>query len=92
MITIDEYLALKPGDQVQIVSSWGPGCGQNIYGEMDCWLGQIMTVSSCSPVMEMVEDNGRWLWNNRCIERILGREPIKVCTEDELLGFLGGDT
>lgn len=91
MITPEEYNDIKPGDQVQIVSSWGPGCCQNLHGEMDCWLGQIMTVSSCGPGMEMVEDDGRWIWNYRCIERILGREPIKVCTEEELLGLLGGD-
>lgn len=91
MISRDEYIDLKPGDRVQIVSSWGPGCCQNIYGEMDCWLGQVMTVSSRGPSLTMVEDNGRWAWNDSCIEKILGWEPIKVCTEDELLGFLGGD-
>ena len=90
MITVEEYNDLKPGDQVQIVSSWGPGCCQNLRGKMDCWLGQVMTVSELGP-HTMVEDKGVWLWNHCCIERILGREPIKVCTEDELLGFLGGD-
>ena len=90
MITPEEYNDIKPGDQVQIVSSWGPGCCQNTQGEMDCWLGQIMTVSWHGPgSMMMVEDNGNWVWNYRCIEKILGREPIKVCTEDELLGLLG---
>ncbi len=89
MITIDEYIDLKPGDRVQIVSSWGPGCYQNKQGKMDCWLGQIMTVSSRGSGLTMVEDNGRWLWNDSCIEKIV---PIKVCTEDELLGFLGGGT
>lgn len=91
MITLKEYNDIKPGDRVQIVSSWSPGCCENMRGEMDCWLGQVMTVSSHGSYMTMVEDEGIWAWNYRCIEKILGREPIRVCTEDELLGFLGGD-
>ena len=35
---------LHVGDQVVIVDHWIDGCRQNSDGEMDKWLGQVMTI------------------------------------------------
>lgn len=59
----------KVGDKVRIVDHWSNGCGQNADGEMDEWLGKVMTIHSINSwgSYHMKEDYGRWSWNNRCI-------------------------
>lgn len=41
MVNLD---ALAPGIRVKIVDEWKPGCGQNVNGLMDKYLGQIVTI------------------------------------------------
>ena len=79
MITQNEFFELKPGDQVEIVSSWAEddSCQQNLEGAMDCWLGSVMTVASRYGThnVHMEEDAGLWFWNCFCIERVVTDEP-----------------
>ena len=64
----------KVGDKVRIVSEWGEGCCQNLNGEMDKWLGKVMTVrgvvATTYRMVEDIEDNdwGGWYWKENCIE------------------------
>ena len=64
----------KVGDKVRIVSEWGKGCWQNLNGEMDKWLGKVMTVrrvgATTYRMVEDTEDNdwGGWVWKENCIE------------------------
>ena len=64
----------KVGDKVRIVSEWGKGCYQNSNGEMDKWLGKVMTVRDVGAttyrMVEDTEDNdwGGWYWKENCIE------------------------
>lgn len=41
MVNLD---VLAPGIRVKIVDEWKPGCGQNVNGLMDKYLGQIVTI------------------------------------------------
>ena len=64
----------KVGDKVRIVSEWGKDCGQILNGEMDKWLGKVMTVRDVrATTYRMVEDKedndwGGWYWKENCIE------------------------
>lgn len=62
---------LRPGDRVCIVDKWRPNkegvFWQSPAGDMDCWLGQSMTVALVSDgwirdEVTMVEDDGVWTW------------------------------
>lgn len=69
----------KIGDKVRIVKRWGFGCHQAQKGEMDCWLGKVMTVAkvdTCATgtFYRMEEDKGDWLWFENAIER--GVNPV----------------
>ena len=33
------------GDKVKIIDNWVDGCNQNGAGEMDKWLGKVMTIN-----------------------------------------------
>lgn len=66
-----ELIKLYPGCKVKIVDKWVTGCHQNPSGQMDRWLGQIMTVDHVSSnYVYMIEDKGygpihqgnRWRW------------------------------
>lgn len=66
----------KVGDKVRIVSKWGKGCRQNSKGEMDKWLGKVMTIRRIDNtfgkfVYKMEEDKNDgfsgWAWNEACI-------------------------
>lgn len=71
------------GDKVKIIDKWVDGCGENSKGEMDKWLGKIMTVRTADSHYRMEEDldehcgNG-WSWNTKCIEgKVVNTEPTK---------------
>lgn len=77
-----EISTLSPGDRVRIISDWSLGDGsQNRGGQMDHWLGRVMTVRRINPRRAdvfMVEDDGEnggdgWYWSGALIE----------CLEDE---------
>ena len=91
MIEEDMFSTIKPGDIVLIVNEWDDEgrCKENEDGNMDHWLGKIMTVKEHEPrtyayeepFLKMVEDQdegifgGGWFWNRYCVERILNKEP-----------------
>lgn len=80
----------KVGDKVRIVSEWGDGCGQNIRGEMDKWLGKNMTIRAikygCSYKMkeDVTEWRGDgWLWNENCIAGFACENKIVITSDGE---------
>lgn len=83
MITHDEFKSLQPGDRVRIVSSWTTG-QQALGGEMDHWLGKVMTIKYGlrGDAVRMVEDEGErtfaeesnysgWFWYEGMIDEIV---------------------
>ena len=57
------------GDKVKIVDKWVDGCCQNIEGNMDKWLGKIVTIAKVNKIdYHILEDDERWYWNDACIE------------------------
>lgn len=69
------------GDRVKIVDKWGPGCRESSKGEMDKWLGKVMTVRAvehctgfCFYRMEEDSDENisetecGWMWFPTAIE------------------------
>ena len=74
---------LSPGDTVKIVGEWCSGCHQNNDGEMDHWLGKMMTVrevvddgDSYGMYVEMEEDINEydgdgWDWFPAAIECVI---------------------
>lgn len=72
-----DLLDIKVGDQILIVDRWVSGCAQNSSGMMDKYLGQILTISCICTQSEgyfsccTKEDNGRWLWNHKCITKVI---------------------
>lgn len=87
MIRIEE---LKVGDRVRIVSEWKPGCGQNLRGYMDAYLGTIMTVAEIqSRAVRMYEDDGLWAWLPASIVEVID-DDIQPATQEELFALLIG--
>lgn len=86
----------KVGDKVKIVDKWLPGCFQNSQGEMDKWLGKIMTIKKDTWLgYLMVEDaseaSGRgWYWNNYCIEGKVVEESEPKKVEEPVESFPNG--
>lgn len=63
----------KAGDKVVIINQ--RGIGWNLSGEMDIWQGKVMTISKeivITPGIitsyKMIEDGGRWTWDNMDID------------------------
>ena len=77
----------KVGDKVRIVSKWGKGCFQSPNGEMDKWLGKIMTVRHVGITLyrrvEDIEDNesGGWVWSENCIAGLACENKIVITTD-----------
>ena len=54
---------IHPGDKVRIVDAWNEECRQNPGGQMDRWLGQVVTVNKVfHDRVRILEDEGRWSW------------------------------
>lgn len=77
----------KVGDKVRIVDHWVEGCGQNMEGRMDKWLGKTMTIREVIDVAglyrmkEDQNDQGRffgWCWSNECIAGLAGDSEEKI--------------
>lgn len=82
---------LCPGDKVRIVSKWNPRCYENRAGEMDEYLGKIMTVKSVDyDTACMFEDGGMWSWYPAAIDEIVDECDIEPATQEELLALLMG--
>lgn len=80
---------LFPGARVKIIDEWVDGCKQNWRGEMDHWLGQIVTVRSTNGVYftieedegEILEQNGHWHWFPQSVDRIVNEEEERELPE-----------
>lgn len=84
------------GDRVKIVSEWDDYTGENSDGEMDQWLGQIMTVREIrGNRLKMVEDREElfgdgWFWNAHCIDYVVPSEDeheITAPSDDMIFGL-----
>ena len=77
----------KVGDKVRIVSKWGKGCFQSPNGEMDKWLGKIMTVryvgTKLYRMAEDIKDNERGGrgWSENCIAGLACENKIVITTD-----------
>lgn len=77
----------KVGDKVRIVSKWGKGCFQSPNGEMDKWLGKIMTVRYVGikfyKMVEDIKDNerGGWVWSENCIAGLACENKIVITSD-----------
>ena len=79
-----EFISLKKGDKVRIVSEW-PEDGrayENSQGLMDCWLGKIMTIAYAPGENNFfaycVEDKGQWGWNRFAFDSKAYASPIGI--------------
>ena len=90
---------LSVGDRVKIVDEWCDGCFANGEGEMNHWLGEVMTVryiddSPGEHCVKMVEDEdeffGGWSWFPAAIDRIVSSDmpASSPPSESELSNFL----
>lgn len=84
------------GDRVKIVSEWDDYTEENSDGQMDHWLGQVMTVREIrGNRLKMVEDkdelNGDgWYWNVFCIDYVIPHEDeheITAPSDDMIFGL-----
>lgn len=87
-MTKKEFEKLKPGDKVRIVRE--RVVGMNYMGEMDKWLGKVMTVRErAGNVIRMVEDRhewaGGWFWDEDMIECKISEaeNTIRILTRKE---------
>ena len=83
------------GDKVRIVNKWGTGCRQNEDGEMDKWLGKVMTIREVDEEEEyykMEEDieefTDGWCWYEPSIAELVEKKELK---ELEKSNFHVGD-
>ena len=85
----ENKMKYKVGDKVRIVSKWGKGCFQSPNGEMDKWLGKIMTVRHVGiKLYRMVEDikdneRGGWVWSENCIAGLACEKKIVITSDGE---------
>ena len=85
----ENKMKYKVGDKVRIVSKWGKGCCQNPNGEMDKWLGKVMTVRYVGKWWyQMVEDRkenigGGFVWTENCIAGLACENKIVITSDGE---------
>lgn len=67
---------LHVGDRIKIVDQWVTGCHQNLDGEMDEWLGKVLTVTRVYSDWNFVKafENG-WHWYSAAIDYVVTDEP-----------------
>lgn len=98
MVNLD---VLAPGIRVKIVDEWKPGCGQNVNGLMDKYLGQIVTILDVDvdeDTATIEEDSGDcrfrvdgyWAWNSYCFDYIVDSDEsdFEPSSESEILSFI----
>lgn len=94
-MTKAEFYDLLPGDRVKIYDHWQDEHGfQASGGDMDMWLGTVMTVfcfSRDGTSVKMLEDDGAWFWDETLIERLV-EEPDDLIDLDfsDIDSFLAG--
>lgn len=81
----DKY---EVGDKVKIIDKWVDGCHENPEGEMDKWLGKIMTIREVNSDTYKTEEDktehlgSGWYWNNKCIEgKVVEDVPEKTAVK-----------
>lgn len=86
----EQKMKYKVGNKVRIVSKWGEGCYQNLNGEMDKWLGKVMTVriiddgGDYGMQEDKAENYGRgWHWNDNCIAGLACEKKIVITSDGE---------
>ena len=90
---------LNPGDRVRIVDRWpaDKSARQNSYGEMDKWLGMVMTVRSLpdeNGAIKMIDDKGErmqedgWYWYPAAIAYVVEDDKFSPASEAALLALL----
>lgn len=81
MISVKAFQNLKRGDKVRVVSKW-PSNGsayQSSNGEMDCWLGKVITVDYVPDLYSMRCIENHWAWTRPAIDCILPAvEPVGI--------------
>lgn len=91
---------LKPGDRVKIVDEWTDMCMASSLGEMDHWLGKVMTVRSVNSVYAMmIEDEGEcegqyeghWYWFEPAIDCIVSRSVGSEAHDNDEPEFSGDE-
>ena len=88
-MTNEEFNSLKKGDKVRIVDFRGGG--MNNSGDMDKYLGTVMTVHSWKGRgVSMEEDGQEWYWSGRMISEKISftKSELKPCM---LVQFRNGD-
>lgn len=82
----------KIGDKVRIVDKWpkdGSAC-QNHEGQMDKWLGKVMTIREVRPTSYRMEEDKKdrgfflsgWAWNEACIAGLVRDKQKIIVTTD----------
>ena len=91
---------LRPGMKVKIVGHWVPGCHQNSRGDMDRYLGQVVTIlrvdeDGFALIEEdegecLHQDGGHWYWNSNCFECIVDdvQDDFEASSENEIFSFI----
>ena len=94
MVAIEE---LEIGMKVMIVDEWVDGCYENDVGDMDCWLGQEMTVRALHHGVYIEdnyfiaeEDHGRWAWYMPTIAYIVDDERASFAPVSDITSLYGG--
>lgn len=87
MVNLD---VLAPGVKVKIVDEWEAGCGQNVDGLMDKYLGKIVTILDEDSGDCRFRVGGHWAWNSYCFDYIVdSNEPdFEPSSESEILSFI----
>lgn len=86
-MTQEEFSTLKPGDKVRIVKE-KTGDNWDWDGEMDKWLGKVMTVTSKEEKFAIMEEDkdewgDSWLWYPEMIECKVEDEPAEAKDKKE---------
>lgn len=88
---------LKAGDVIRVVDEWNSESGENKGGEMDTYLGQLLTVKavfgdpaswSIRPYVRVEEDHGRWFWYDAAIAEVVTSDVDEHECEEYDVGAL----
>lgn len=93
-MTREEFKYLQVGDQVRIVSEWNDNSGEASNGEMDHWLGQVMTIRYIDSIEARMEEDIEelcgegWHWYPAAIESVVTEADKMPPPTDEELALL----
>lgn len=93
---------LTPGMKVKIVDQWVDGCCQSNTGEMDKFLGRIVTICNVYGIYATINEDegdcsfrtdGHWSWNKHCFDCIIDEcedKPMETASEQEIYAMIFG--